>query len=182
MHGSEVFYPRACGFRAKVAKLAVLGNHDNWEGSQTAKQGLAEAGFTLLDNDSTRITARGESFAVAGVEDLETGNPDPQAAASGIDPDSFAILVSHNPDTFTDRLGDSAGDWDLGLAGHTHGGQIGLGGLAQRSSGTASRTRSGWMAENGLRILVTKGVGTVTVPMRFSAQPEVHVITLQSAR
>jgi hypothetical protein len=181
MRGARVFYPRAGGFRARVAKLAVLGNHDNWEGSETAKQGLAEAGFRLLDNDSTRITARGASFAVAGVEDLETGNPDPQAAAGGIDPDSFAILVSHNPDTFTDHLGDTAGDWDLGLAGHTHGGQIGLGGLTQRASGTASRTRSGWMTENGVRLLVTRGVGTVTLPVRVSAQPEIHVITLRSA-
>lgn len=180
MSGAKVFYPRAADFRARAAKLAVLGNHDNWEDSESAKRGLAEAGFTLLENDSAHVTIGDSSFAVAGVEDLYTGDPDPETAAQGIDPGTFSILVSHNPDVFADRLGRTAGDWNLALAGHTHGGQVTLGRAAHVPSSHGARYRAGWSTENGTPILVTNGVGAVTLPIRVFAEPEIHLITLRS--
>jgi len=181
LNGAKVFYPRAADFRANLAKLAVLGNHDVWEGSQEAKQGLSEAGFTLLENDSVQLTVGDSSLAVAGVSDLYTGDPDPEAAARDITPEMFSVLVSHNPDVFADRLGRTAGDWDLALAGHTHAGQVTLFGTSSYvPSKHGARYRAGWRTENGTPILVTNGVGTVTLPVRLFAQPEVHLITLRS--
>lgn len=180
-NGAEVFYERAGGFRARLARIAVLGNHDVWEGAETARDGLAEAGFSVLENESALIDAGGAAIAVAGVDDLYTGDPDPEAASRGIPEDAFAVLVSHNPDVFADLLGATAGRWDLALAGHTHGGQVtlfGLGGHVPSDHG--QRYRSGWMDENDTRILVSNGVGSVTLPVRLFARPEIHVITLDS--
>lgn len=179
-NGAEIFYPRASELKARVAKLAVLGNHDNWEGSAQAKRGLTDAGFTVLENDNARVTVDGASLYIAGVDDLYTGHPDPEAAAGGIPEGAFSVLVSHNPDVFADDLGTTAGTWALALAGHTHGGQVAIGSVGYVPSRHGARYRTGWRTENGTRILVTNGVGSVTVPLRISAEPEIHLITLQS--
>jgi len=181
-NGAEVFYPRATAFRARLAKIAVLGNHDVWEGAEIARAGLAGAGFRVLENDSALVEVADEAIAVAGVDDLYTGEPDVEAAARGVPEEAFAVLVSHNPDVFADRLGTSAGRWDLALAGHTHGGQVtffGLGGHTPSRNG--QRYRGGWVSEGGTPILVSNGVGSVTLPVRLFAKPEVHLITLSSA-
>lgn len=179
--GVRTFYTRAADFQARRAKVAVLGNHDVWEGPADARRGLIEAGFELLEDDSVRISIGDASIAVAGVSDLYTGDPDPEAAARDIPPGTFSVLVSHNPDVFAESLGKTAGEWDLALAGHTHAGQITFFGTPTFiPSDHGDRYRSGWRDENGTPILVTNGVGTVTLPVRLFAKPEIHVITLRS--
>lgn len=179
-HGAEVFYPAATGFSAKLGKVAVLGNHDSWEGESAARAGLAKAGFTLLDNNSVQLSSHGATIAVAGLEDYYTGRPSVQRAARGIDASGFAILVSHNPDAFASALPDEPGVFDLALAGHTHGGQLVLGGFAPLvPSQFGQRYRTGWRSESGVPILVTNGIGTVTAPVRFFARPEINLITLR---
>lgn len=180
-NGAKTFYGRAGQFSARLGKFAVLGNHDNWEGSEEARRGLDEAGFTLLENESARVTVGEASLAVAGVEDLYTGDPDPEKAARDIESDAFSVLVSHNPDVFADRLGATAGQWDLALAGHTHGGQVTLfGAHGHVPSDHGQRYLSGWRTENDTPILVSSGVGSVTLPIRLFAEPEIHLITLRS--
>jgi len=179
--GASTFYGAAPGFEARLGKLAVLGNHDVWEGAREARDGLAASGFTLLENSSARIGSGSESITVAGVDDLYTGTPDVSAAASQIPAQEFAILVSHNPDVFGTQLADSPRIWDLALAGHTHAGQLTALGFAAPfvPSRFGQRYRAGWLTEEGTPILVTPGVGVVTLPLRFFARPEIHVITLR---
>lgn len=179
--GAEIFYRHASEFRARAAKVAVLGNHDAWEGRSDAEEGLATAGFTLLANRNATIAIGTGTLAVAGVDDLYTGRPDPVAAADGIGEEDFAVLVSHNPDVFADQLGATTGRWDLALAGHTHAGQITFFGVRAPfvPSRHGERYRSGWITESGTPILVSNGVGSVTLPLRLFARPEVHVITLR---
>jgi uncharacterized protein len=182
LNGAEVFYPRAKALRARLAKVAVLGNHDVWEGEDAARQGLRDAGITLLDNHAVRVEKDGESIVVGGVEDLETGAPDAVGLSEVVSPLDFAVLVSHNPDVFPGQLPETKARWDLGLAGHTHGGQVTFFGsvLVHPMSGVR-RMHRGWSHICGMPVLVTNGVGTVTLPMRFFAPPEIHVITLRKS-
>lgn len=180
-NGSRIFYPAAARFEARLAKIAVLGNHDVWENGADARRLLEQAGFTVLENENTTLQVGGAELAVAGVEDFETGDADPVRAAQGLPDDAFSILVSHNPDVFAERLGETAGTWDLALAGHTHAGQVTFfgNGTPLMPSAYGERYRSGWRTEHGTPILVTSGVGAVTVPVRLFAPPEVNVITLR---
>jgi hypothetical protein len=165
------FYAEAARFEAPLGVYAVLGNHDVWEGADEARAGLAGAGIELLDNDSATLELDGASIRLAGVQDLYTGEPDVE----------FAILVSHNPDVFPNGIEATPDTWDLALAGHTHGGQIAVGQVKPVvTSKYGDRFTGGWTAEDDTPILVTRGVGTVTVPVRIGAPPEVHVITLTS--
>ncbi len=175
------FYAEAARFEAPLGVYAVLGNHDVWEGADEARAGLDEAGIGLLDNDSISLELDGASIRLAGVQDLYTGESDVETAGTGIEADEFAILVSHNPDVFPNGIAATPGMWDLALAGHTHGGQIALGEVKPVvTSMYGDRFSGGWTTEEGTPILVTRGVGTVTVPVRIGATPEVHVITLTS--
>lgn len=181
LDGAKVFYPEAKNFRAALGRYAVLGNHDVWEDAEEARAGLKAAGITLLENDNVRVEKDGQSIVIGGVDDLYTGRPDAVALARSIDTTEFAVLVSHNPDVFGTQLPESPGVWDLALSGHTHGGQVNLMG-AVASAGIAPlkrHFRSGWVRESGVPVLVSNGIGTVTVPLRMFAQPEIHIITLR---
>jgi len=172
------FYAEAARLEAPLGVYAVLGNHDVWEGADEARAGLAEAGIELLDNGSAALELDGASIRLAGVQDLYTGEPDVETTGEGIEADDFAILVSHNPDVFPSGIDVTPDTWDLALAGHTHGGQITLGEVKPVvTSMYGDRFSGGWTTEKDTPILVTRGVGTVTVPVRIGASPEVHVIT-----
>ncbi len=178
--GDEIFYPEAKRFRASLAKIAVLGNHDAWEGVEHARQGLVAAGITLLENDNTPVVKGGDRIMVAGLEDLWTAGPDIKKAAKGVKQSDFAVLVTHNPDELARSLPPSGHLWNLALAGHTHGGQVTFFGKGvTRPTHFGQRYRTGWRTEHSVPILVSNGIGMVTVPFRLFASPEVHVITLK---
>jgi predicted MPP superfamily phosphohydrolase len=181
--GAAVFYPQAARLHAPLGVFAVLGNHDAWEGSDQAISGMASDNIRILDNTSTVIAKNGATMRLAGVEDWGTGWPDVSAAATGIKPADFAILVSHNPDTLARQLPETPGVFDLALAAHTHGGQVTLFGLWAPlvPSHYGNRYRTGWHDISGTPSLVTNGVGTVGLPLRFFAPPQIHVLTLRHA-
>ncbi len=178
--GASIFYPHAPDFEAKLARVAVLGNHDVWEGADDARRGLEAAGFELLENRNVRVEFGGAVLTLAGVDDLYTGDPSPVRAATGVDTADFAILVSHNPDVFRSMLDDTEPRWDLLLGGHTHGGQFTLSPNRPEGPARHHRFRSGWFTENGVPTLISNGVGTVMLPLRFQTPPEVHLITLHA--
>lgn len=179
--GAEAFYPQLPRVRAPLGTFAVLGNHDGWEGIETARSQLESSGALLLENRSARVRMGTAWIRVAGVEDLQTGFPDVTRAARDIGRDEFAVLVSHNPDLFADALPATKGAFDLALAGHLHGGQITAFGIwaPVMPSGYGSRYRGGWLEEEDVQILVSRGVGTVYLPLRFFSPPQIHVIQLR---
>lgn len=183
-NGKQVFYPAVGAFDSRLGTVAVLGNHDTWEGKAESIKGLQDAGITVLMNSSARVRsgAGGDSIMIAGVEDLETGHPDAEAAAQDIARDSFTVLVSHNPDVFATALPATEGAFDLALAGHTHSGQLtAFGSIAPiMPSEFGQRYRGGWLEESGVPILVSRGIGTVTAPVRFFAPPEINLIELRT--
>lgn len=179
--GADAFYPEVARLIAPSGVFAVMGNHEAWEGADEARSRILEAGITLLENDVVIANRNGAGIYVAGVEDLQTGAPDVSVVATEVLPVGFGILVSHNPDVFARQLPAHEGLFDLALAGHLHGGQVTL--FGERAlwapSAYGSRYLEGWREEAGTRILVSRGVGTVGLPIRFFAPPEIHVIELR---
>lgn len=178
--GAEAFYPEAARLRAPLGVYAVLGNHDSWEAAETARSGLQDADIALLENEMVLVEKDSTALFLAGLEDLQTGRPDISLIASGVVPTGLAILVSHNPDVFADQLPAHEGVFDIALAGHLHGGQVTFFGRSALwvPSAYGNRYRQGWREEADTQILVSRGVGTVDLPMRFFSPPEIHLITL----
>ena len=92
-------------------------------------------------------------------------------------PDTVNILLSHYPDNF-DRA--AALGIDLTLAGHTHGGQLALEFISPEIAPSRLLTKyvAGWFERPGGQLYVNRGIGTIGVPMRVGARPEIAVFEL----
>ena len=169
--------------RAPLGTLAVLGNHDYWTDAQRVSAALTAAGVTVLDNQSVR---RGP-IVVAGISDAFSAHDDIGAAlASGVGLGGPIVVLTHSPD-LAPRLPPGI---PLVLAGHTHCGQVilpligMLPGQSPHEHGRRiydPRYRCGVIQDPGRTVIVTGGVGSGTVPIRFGAPPDFWLITLGPA-
>jgi predicted MPP superfamily phosphohydrolase len=89
----------------------------------------------------------------------------------------FNLLLSHNPDVFPVAVKQG---FDLTISGHTHGGQINidlLGDNINIADLVTPFTKGGYHLERS-SLYVNSGLGTIGVPVRLGAPPEVTLITL----
>ena len=165
--------------RPRFGVFAVPGNHDHFFGPDIGlwTSFLQDHGVEVLQNRGCRIEHAGGSLWLCGVDDLTEGVPDLAAALRGRRTGEPTILLSHHPDFFFEA---AAVDVDLTLAGHTHGGQIRVGGWAPIHHSRFGYER-GWFVENDCRLYVGRGVGVTVVPLRIDAPPEIPIVTLRCA-
>ena len=149
--------------------FAILGNHDDDKDMPAA---LARKGFTVLKDQRTRLTLRGEGLELAGIR-FWTRRPAEVARVLRNAHDTV-LLLAHDPRRLTE-----AADLNVPavLSGHTHGGQVVLPGV-----GAVAKARFPILEGLGQRentsIFVSRGIGTVYVPVRINCPPEVALITL----
>jgi len=179
---STVFFP---GFVEEMARaharygtFAILGNHENWYGEQGYFQRLFDQhGIRLLQNEHQVIQTDQGRFAIAGIDDLRSGQPDLEAALAGLTFGIPTILLSHRPEVFP-RAAEL--EIPLTLSGHYHGGQIKL----SLPSGDFSLAHLRTAYPEGLyrigtsQLYVSRGIGTTFTPVRLNAPPEVTLFQL----
>ena len=155
---------------APLGVLAVLGNHDS-DAEVTAA--LARNRFTVLRDAHTRVEQRGDSLDFLGVR---YWTRQASTIAGLIDePGNVNILLAHDPR----RIAEAAAlNIPLVLSGHTHGGQIVLPGLGAWNRGFFPTMHGTLERENSL-LFVSRGIGTVYVPMRINCPPEIAMLTLE---
>jgi predicted MPP superfamily phosphohydrolase len=165
---------------ARDGVFAALGNHDYYTGVAAVTRALRASGVETLVNTGRIIRAGdGGGFALLGVDDLSAARwggagPDLRAALAAVPREAPRILLSHQPPT-VDRW---AGQVALQLSGHTHGGQINPGGVLMNSF---FEYVAGPYAVHGTTLYVNRGFGTVALPARIGAPPEVARIILVAA-
>jgi len=152
--------------------FAILGNHDDDHDMPAA---LAARGVQVLKDARTRVRLKGEDVELAGIRYWTRRGSDIASVLRGAT--GMIILLSHDPR----RLSDAASlGVPLVLSGHTHGGQVVLplvGAIAaQKFPVVAGLGRRG-----NTTMFVSRGVGTVYVPVRINCPPEVTILTLQNA-
>lgn len=161
--------------RASLGVYGVLGNHDHYTGDPAGLRDLieAETGIHMLHNTSVELHKDGDTLSLAGVDDLNRGEPDLDAALSGTR--GPVVLMSHNPDLFfaAARRGVA-----LMLSGHTHGGQIRLRGLPVLVRQSRYRLDEGHFRYGGAELVVSRGLGVVGLPWRSACPPEAVLLTL----
>jgi predicted MPP superfamily phosphohydrolase len=164
--------------KPRYGMFAVPGNHDHFFGPDISLwQGfLEDNGVQVLMNRGVRIEHGGQSLWLCGVDDLTEGDPDLDAALDGRREGETSILLSHHPDFFCEAVDANV---DLQLSGHTHGGQIRIGGKAPLHHSKLGYEQ-GWFIEGESRLYVGRGVGVTVLPIRIGAPPEVPMITLRS--
>lgn len=167
---------------APLGCYAVWGNRDYGGGAEKAyRRILQAAGFTLLCNESAELTtAGGQRLLLCGLDDSLFGQPDGQAFwQQAAQPYAYRILMLHEPDVA--QLW-SHSEFQLILAGHSHGGQVRLpfgGGETTTLARQYVRHFYTLNAERGLLLYVNTGLGTSHLPVRFGVPPEIALFTIQ---
>ena len=163
--------------RAKDGVFVSMGNHDQSDNDELAQR-IEARGPVVLRNDS-RVVRRGPAqLAVAGIDGRLASRADITRTLQACPAQAPVILLSHYPSTFDAAAQAGA---DLVLAGHTHGGQIGLPFLAARynlARLTGQRSR-GLVRSGKSTMYVNAGLGTTGPPMRLGVPPEIALITLR---
>ncbi len=157
---------------ARHGVFAALGNHDP---EPQVKSAFERRGVAVLRDEHTRIAVRGEPVSVGGLRYWSRRLADLQKTFRGSR--GFPILLAHDPRRLDLA---AAAALPLVLSGHTHGGQIVLPGL-----GAPAAARYPVVHGLGRRgpstVFVSRGVGTVVLPVRFNCPPEVVILTLARA-
>ncbi|MGH7549243.1 MAG: metallophosphoesterase [Gemmatimonadota bacterium] len=154
-------------------KLGIFGNWERWAKIDPARLAEVYKGRNgrLLVNETFQETHGGRPYAITGLDDLARGRPDLDRAVEGVDPGPNHLLLEHCP-AFRDAIPDGSGPGWM-LAGHTHGGQITLFGWAPVRPHGSGRYVAGWYRDARPAMYVCRGIGTVGIPARFFAPPEV---------
>lgn len=152
--------------------FAVLGNHDDDHEMPAA---LAKNGVEVLKDARTHLTINGAGLDLVGIRYWTRRASDIANVARGAT--GSVVLLAHDPRRLTEA---AALKIPLVLSGHTHGGQIVLPGV-----GAVAAQKFPVVAGIGQRdetaMFVSRGVGTVYVPIRINCPPEVALLTLQPA-
>lgn len=182
------FFRNLPSIHARYGVYAVVGNHDrtvpetNLNQLRTAMRG---AGVTPLINEVEAVRIGLDSIYLVGIDDIDNGWPELESVASQVSVSDYVVFLCHNPNVIPKALEtvDKNGriNWfDLGLFGHTHGGQVPLLERLLDLNGVPWRYESGWLKENRIDLLVSRGVGTSVLPVRFLCRPQIHLITIHS--
>jgi uncharacterized protein len=168
---------------APLGKFAVLGNHDLLGDDEYIVRRLGEAGVTTLVNANVRLPAPHDDVWVCGLDDWDEGTPDAEEAFRGAH--GTRVVLGHQPDALL-AIGDRP--FDVAFFGHVHGGQFLLRNRepAIRHRGPVSKLyMHGGVFHVGVSdapVLVSRGIGTSTLPLRRHADPQVHICTLVAKR
>lgn len=162
--------------RARYGVYAVLGNHDHWTDAALIADLFRAEDIRVLINEGSRIDLRGETFWMAGVDDTMVGLEDLSLALAGSSDDELRLLLAHNP-VILRRA--ARANVDLVLSGHTHGGQVSWRSETSKSGRPRRRLLRGLGRRGNTQIYVTRGLGTVVLPIRYGCPPEISVLELR---
>jgi predicted MPP superfamily phosphohydrolase len=151
--------------------FAILGNHDDDRDMPAA---LNAQGIRVLKDARTRLEIRGAGLELAGIR-YWTRRPAEIARLLRKTEDTV-LLLAHDPRRLTEA---AALDIPAVLSGHTHGGQVVVPGIGPIVIRKRFPIVQGVGTQDNTAIFVSRGVGTVYVPVRINCPPEVAVVTLK---
>lgn len=190
------FIPVLSRLSAPDGVYAILGNHDygdykSWEipedkdsNLRDLEEAFRQTGMDLLQNETRWLCRGNDSVAVIGVGNI--GDPpfkiygSLKQAYPETGDNKTKILLTHNPAHWNDSIrGRDDVKIPLTLSGHTHAMQIELFGISPAA--LRYETWGGLYADEHEhhQLYVNIGEGTVGMPMRLGATPEITVITLR---
>lgn len=183
----------ALRFAEKAMEIApcyyVTGNHEaRIDAYDTLKAGLVELGVVVLEDASVELIRNNEKILLLGVDDpsfrtdylfgdaQDVMRSKLQQLPCG---EAFTVLLSHRPELFDVYVENEV---DLVLSGHAHGGQFRLpffGAVIAPNQGFFPEYDAGLYAEQNTKMIVSRGIGSTILPLRFNNRPEVVLVELR---
>jgi hypothetical protein len=167
--------------KADAGVFGCMGNHERYaRGEAYVRSAAARFGIRFLRGEARPLRFGDATLNLAGVDYQSKAQQRfyLRGAEKLLAPGALNVLLSHNPDVFpvAARQG-----YNLMLSGHTHGGQVTVEILEQ----TLNPARFFTPFVHGLYRLgpaaayVTRGIGTIGIPARIGALPEITVLRLR---
>lgn len=167
----------------------VSGNHESRLTEYAdLKDAFDRLGVTVLEDQTATISRGDDTITIVGVidpsfktaykTDDESAVLDNALAAIEHQDGEYTILLSHRPEMFEIY---AKHDIDLVFSGHAHGGQFRLpfvGGLFAPSQGLFPKYDAGVFTESNTSMLVSRGIGNSSFPIRFNNRPELVLAVL----
>lgn len=176
----ERLFDQLADVHAPLGRYAVLGNHDYWSGAAAVVRGLERAGIELLTNRCVRLPAPFDGVTLCGLDDYTSGDPDAGTAFDGAG--EVRVVLMHQPSGL-EQIGDR--HFDVAFCGHTHGGQIAFSGdrpLVVASGPLSRRYNAGrYPLDNRRTLMVSRGIGCGTLPIRVNSPSSVLLCTLRGS-
>lgn len=206
-HGGHSFATRAIWpeewapvlglLKAPLGVYTILGNHDWWHGplpsmkgdhAESIRHALRSTSIELLENDVIRLKHEGRPFWLAGLGDQMAyivshgrfkGSDDLEGTLQKVKDDAPLILLAHEPDVFA-RVPERVA---LTLSGHTHGGQVNIPfiGSPFANKRFGKNRYYGHIMDQNRHMIISAGLGTSILPIRFMRPPEIVEILLGPA-
>ena len=167
--------------RADAGILGCHGNHEIYAGIEREADVMGRrTGIVFLRGQKLVLRFGRSRLNVAGVDYQRRGAPYLVNAGRLVEADAVNLLLSHNPDVFpvAARLG-----FQAVISGHTHGGQVNVEILGEHWNVARFWTPFvyGLYRAETSSLFVSRGIGTVGVPVRLGAPPEVVCLRLRRA-
>jgi predicted MPP superfamily phosphohydrolase len=169
--------------KADAGIFGCMGNHEIYAGAlDYAEQAGARAGIRFLRAGAIPLRFGASVLNLAGVDYQRKSEKDRylRGAERLVMPGATNVLLSHNPDVFPVAANQG---YNLLLAGHTHGGQVTVEILDQSINPARFFTPYvyGLYRAGRAAAYVTRGIGTIGIPVRFGAPPEIVLLRLRKA-
>ena len=166
----------------------VLGNHESeriyYHDDKDLPKKFENAGLKLLRNSQELIRVGADTIQLIGVEGTSYGFEEYGGRQFmdqlTVDPSAYSILATHIPILFDKQLTDYS--FDLGIAGHVHGGLIRIpkfGGLYSAEEGFFPTYCAGRMTlSNQSPLIISRGMGDSSPYPRINNMPELVVVDI----
>ena len=190
---------KALNFATKASQIApcyyVTGNHESRmdEEYERLEVGMIEAGVNVLRNEKMALEKDGSQITIVGIDDprfvIATDKVGKMESVIGeilegilqdVPKEEFVLLLSHRPELFELYCKQAV---DVVLAGHVHGGQVRIpyiGGIIGPGQGILPDYDAGLYEADGIKMILSRGLGQSIIPFRVNNPPELVVVELQS--
>jgi uncharacterized protein len=164
--------------KADAGVYGCMGNHEIYAVCEdyVQREG-ARLGMTFLRRQTALLRFGAANLNLAGVDYQRMNTHYLRGAERLLAPRAFNVLLSHNPDVFPVA---AAKGFPLTISGHTHAGQVRVEILGVDLNVARFYTPyvDGLYEKEGSAIFVSRGIGTIALPTRLGAPPEVALLRL----
>ncbi len=170
-----------------IPVIAIPGNWEHW--SDIDFSDLREVIETqqrnkLLLNEEAYFNKGNHTIQLVGLDDFTGGNPDLgllERVGYLHKKNVTTVLLEHSPGFFDlpeVRRVIASNQHFLCLSGHTHGGQLTIGGWAPFTPRGSGHFVAGFYEVPGCQLYVSRGVGMSIISARIGSRPEIAVFDL----
>ncbi len=176
------------GLSRIAATYAVTGNHEHVAAGRAEqwREIVTSNGVRVLDNQVEWLVRSDARLLIAGLEDNSRYSPEVYAVSAN-ESDTAMLLLAHRPELFANYADDNHSlQPDLVFSGHAHGGQFRIpllnqGIVAPNQGLLPSFTAGLYRSDNGVQMMVSRGLGNSIIPVRIHNRPHLPIIELIEA-